>query len=490
MPNEERYKPGSVELERLSLTNFDGSKTENIKGFATEINIYEDIFQCQIFGDISIKDTSELIEFFPIIGEETLELKFRVVGRENKDSIDFKKMRIYKIGDRSATGKDLGKVQTYKLYFFSPELITNLNSRVSRSFNMRTASDIAKSVLDEYIKSDKSFDIEETEGTLKAVIPSWNPFRTISWLACNRAINIHKQSDFLFFESSDKNNGPKYNFKSLSTLMNQETTFDMEFKIQNMLKDGKEDISTSHKTIEDFNFDSHGSVLDNTMKGQYNQTWIYHDPLRKSFRISKPNHKEDYLDTNSETNIDAKTNKKFYGQKVEGESLPMQFVRMPGGVDAFPSNISSSKSMDNDKTKSTESRPMRKDIKYIAKREKNDELETTSLVVDHAHMRTFKIQQMNNFKLIISSIPGTDEIQLGKMVNFKKPHITHDSDQVSNKTGRFDDRFVSGKYLVTRLRHRIYFKEGKPERVYEQSIELVKDSFNETISHKNISGDK
>lgn len=490
MADEETYKPGSVVIESITLTNFDGSKTEDISQFVREINIYEDIFQCQIFGEVSIADTKELIEFFPITGEETIEIRFRVPTRDIKNAIDFKKMRVYKVGDRSAGGKNLGKIQTYKLYFFSPEFITNLNTRVSRSFNMMSASYIAGLVLEDYIKTGKEFDVEETEGTLKTVIPSWNPFRTISWLACNRAINKEKQSDFLFFESSDKNNGPKYSFKSISTLMKQEPTFEMNFEPQNLLNNkGDIDITTFNKNVKDFSFDSHGSVLDNTMKGQYNQTWIYHDPLRKSFRISKPNHTEDYLSVGVDTNIGT-TGKKFYGQQAENEANPMQFVRMPGGVDAFPSNISSSKSMDNDKTKTSESRPLRKDIKYIAKREKSDELETTTLISDHAHMRTFKIQQMNNFKLILDDVPGTDEIQLGKMLKFKKPHITFDSEQVSNKTGRFDDRFVSGNYLVTRLRHRIFFEPTKPDRTYFLYIELIKDSFTEAVSHKEIKGDK
>ena len=96
---------------------------------------------------------------------------------------------------------------------------------------------------------------------------------------------------------------------------------------------------------------------------------------------------------------------------------------------------------------------------------------------------------MNNFKLCIDSIPGTDEIQLGKIIEFNKPHITFDSTQISNKTGRFNDRFVSGNYLVSRIRHRIYILPEAKERSYTMSIELLRDRFNEQISHKEITGD-
>lgn len=480
MSGNENYRPGGIVLENLSLTNFDGSKSEDIRNFVGELNIYEDIFQSQIMGDVTINDTKELIEFFPIVGEETLEIRFRVPGRPVDSSIDFKKMRVYKIGDRATYGEDLGKVQSYKLYFFSPELITNLNSSVSRSFNTKTVGDIVKTLFDDYLDSDKKIDVEETEGTLKTIIPSWNPFKAINWLASNRAINKTGDADFLFFESSDKVNGPKYNFKSIETMMGQSPTFDIEFKVQNTYVDGKKDTSTIHKSVDSFSFDNNGDVLNNTMSGQYNQTWIYHDPLRKKFVVSKQEHEEDYMGDS--------TDKKFYSDTVKKQSKPLQCIRMPGGVDSFPANISSSKSIDNDTAKGAETRPNRKDIKYIDKREKKDELECTSMIINHGPMRIFKIQQMNNFNLCIEAIPGTDDIQLGKTVFFNKPHITFDSQLVSNKSGRFDDRFVSGNYLVTRLKHRIYIKENSNEMSYEMALELVKDTFNEEISHKDIKG--
>ena len=199
MQTQESYKPSAVIIESMDLTNFDGSKTIDIRDFVAEINIYEDIFQCQIMGDLSIQDSKELIEFFPIVGEETIEIRFRVPTRDLQNSINLKKMRVYKIGDRTASGKNVGKIQTYTLYFFSSEILTNLNTRVSRSFNTMTASNIAKIVFDDYLKSDKKFEIENTVGTLKTVIPNWNPFKVINWLANTKAINAEKQCDFLFF---------------------------------------------------------------------------------------------------------------------------------------------------------------------------------------------------------------------------------------------------------------------------------------------------
>ena len=481
----EHYKPGAVVVENLTLTNFDGSKSQSLEQYVTELNIYEDIFQCQIMGDITIKDTAEIIEFFPIVGEEILSIQFRVCGREEGDNIDFGDMRVYKIGDRASSGKDLGKVQTYKLYFFSPEFITSLNTKVSRSFNTKTASDIARIIIDDYFNTDKTLEIEETVGTLKTVFPNWSPFKIVSWLASARAINKDKHSDFLFFECSDTSNGPKYSFSSLNTLMKQEPIFEMTFAPQNMnTASGDNDVSTEHKNLKEFSFDNHGSVLDNTMKGQYNQSWLYVDPLRKKFVIANPNHDEDYISATADS---TPSGNKFYGATVAKQSAPAQFFRMPGGINAFPSTISPTKSFGNTE-KGLEAKPLRKDVAYIAKREKPDELESNAMIADQAHMRIFKFQQMNNFKLSVDTIPGTDEIQLAQMVTFNKPHVSFDNEQVSNKSGRFDDRFVSGNYLVTRLKHYIRFEEGKPEHFYTMSLELIKDTFAEEVSNKDLTG--
>jgi hypothetical protein len=483
MKSNETYEPGRVILEKLVLTNFDGSKSEGIDNFAVDINIYEDIFQCQIFGEVLIRDTKELIEFFPIVGDETLDIRFRVPTRDDSCAIDFKKMRVYKIADRSATGKDLGKVQTYKLYFFSPELLTSMNSRVSRSFSGGTASDITKNVFDDYMNTTKTIDIEPTEGDLKMVIPNWAPLRTISWLATTKAINVDKQCDFLFFESSNKSAGPIYSFKSITSMMKQKASFELKFSVQNMNKNGVKDLSTVHNNIENFTFDNHGSVLDNTLKGQYNQTWIYHDPLRKRFVVSKPDHEKDYL---IEPSDGSRVPNSFYTDVTKKQSSPMQFLRMPGGINSFPVKVTASKAVDNDVSTGCSGGASRSDSEYISDKELQEDTHS-SLIPDHAHKRSFKLQQMNNFKLVIASFPGTDEIQLGKMIKFTKPHITFDSNMVSNKVGRFDDKFVSGNYLVTRLRHRIHFETGKPYRKYTMSIELVKDSFNVPITSKTIS---
>ena len=481
MSTGEVYRPFSVMFEELSLTNFDGSKTMELRGVVSQMNIYEDIFTNCVMGDMLVEDTRELIQFFPIVGEETLDIRFRVPTRPPDCAIVFKGMRVYKIGDREATGNSMQKVQKYRLFFMSHEIVTNMNVRVSRSFNTKTASDIVKIIVKDYLDTTKPIEVENSVGTLKTVIPNWNPYRVINWLATDRTKNATNDADFLFFEASNKSAGTKFFYKSIATLLKQEPTFSVEYGLQNVATPG--DDPSQHpifsRSLDDFQFNKHGNLLNNTNSGQYVQHWIYHDPLRKKFVIAKPNHKKDFLKENE-------TSKKFYASKAEKEAKPMQLSRMPGAVNSFPATIYTGKSLDNNTDRGAEPRPLRKNVPYIAKREKADELENTTLIPDCGYRRAFKIQMMNNFGLKIDKISGTDEIMLGKIIKFNKPHISHDIGLINKKSGRFNDRYLSGNYLVTRIRHCIFINSGDPAYNYGMGLEIVRDDFVETISHKDM----
>lgn len=475
----EVYKPRSVIVDSVELTNFDGSQTIDLSNIFVDLNVYEDMFHSQITGDITIEDTLELVECLPIIGEEYLTIKWHVPTTDIDDHFNTGRLRVYKVGDRAASGAKAGRGSSYTLYFVSEEAIVNLNNAISRSFNTKTASEIASIIYRDYINSDKVFDVEETEGKLKLIIPRWNPFKSLNWLANTKAVNKKYDADFFFYESLNGSTGPKFNFRSLSSLFEQDPSFSIEFQVQNISDgNGHKNSSTASYNIESFQFSKNADVIDNMANGMYTQTWILHDPLRKKFVISKPNYLNDFYDKDG--------GKMMYSNKLDASMNPLQCVRMPGGINSFPASISPSKSLDNDTTKGFEASTHRKSISYIASRESTDELECTSLISDFGAKRAFKMQLLNNYKVVFPSIPGTHKIHLGSIVTFNKPHIAHDNDLYNKKLGRFDDRFVSGKYLVMRMRHNISISSTMSERSYTISLEGVKNSFVEEISNKKV----
>lgn len=474
---QEVYKPRGVVIDEILLINYDKKHRIDLSYIFIELNIYEDIFQSQIVGDITLQDTNELIETFPIVGEETIRIRWHLPNSENKEWFDTFDMRVYKVGDRSVNGLRGGKSSTYKLYFTSKEAITNLSNTVSRSFNTKTASEIATIIYNDYLDTNKEFIVEKTEGVLKEVIPNWKPFRAINWLAGERAITEQQNADFFFFESLNKNTGPRFNFVSLTSLMQADSVFDVEFMVQNLFDGKTKDMTTASFNVDSFEFPKHGNFIDNITNGMYAQTWIYHDPLRKRFVVSKPTHEE------SVTTSDGY--RMYSDQMNSATQAPTQFIRMPGNVDAFPKLLSNS-SIDNSVDKTTCNKCNRNEVEYIAKREATDEKNTSSMVSSIASKRAFRLQELNNYSVSFGNIPGNQHIQLGSVITFNKPHLVHNNNLFNDKLSRFDDRFLSGKYLVTRLRHTISIEKDTSEFEYSMALDAVKTSFPEKITHKEI----
>ena len=80
---------GDFNISRMILTsvNSDISADDNAANFIdlttsnwNELNFYEDIYSPVLSGDITITDTTGIVESFPIIGEEVLEVTFSNVG--------------------------------------------------------------------------------------------------------------------------------------------------------------------------------------------------------------------------------------------------------------------------------------------------------------------------------------------------------------------------------------------------------------------------
>ena len=81
---------GEFLVQQCQLMTTNGT-TYDIRQLVQSINIYEDIFSTAVSGDITIKDTNNMIMNGPIIGEEKLILKIQTPQKSpNQDTtIDY-----------------------------------------------------------------------------------------------------------------------------------------------------------------------------------------------------------------------------------------------------------------------------------------------------------------------------------------------------------------------------------------------------------------
>ena len=116
------------------------------------INIYEDIFSTAVSGDITIKDTNNMIMNGPIIGEEKLILKILTPQKNpNQDTtIDYTEtpLNVYRVNLVTGAGEN---ALLYSLNFTTQEAMRNQVSRVSQSYKGQPSEIIEKILRDKTI---------------------------------------------------------------------------------------------------------------------------------------------------------------------------------------------------------------------------------------------------------------------------------------------------------------------------------------------------
>ncbi len=220
-----------------------------------ELNFYEDIYSPIVSGDITLTDTVGLIESFPIIGEEILDVSFSTAGAALPPTAGpsavgsappvseapkqvINRFRIYKV-DPPVQVTDNSR--TIKLYFVTDSQFTNLGSKVRKIYptkqnipNTRTAdnvklytlADMARDIFYDFFigkkkplkqpATRKPFLVEPTRYQSEIIIPNWNPFKAISFLA-SKAVAANQEAkgaNFVFYQTLQG-----FRFVSIETLM-------------------------------------------------------------------------------------------------------------------------------------------------------------------------------------------------------------------------------------------------------------------------------
>lgn len=190
-------EPGGYIIKKAELSNFDGSKVLQIGDLIDSIEIEENIVNVCISATISIIDSTNLIDSFPIIGEEILKLEIEDFFGKLQE-YDF---HIYSV-DNLVTN-DPGTLQVYVLKLFSKDFIKTEAFEINQSYRGKL-SDSVKSIYDERFISGKTIEIEETIGEHTVVVPSLTPIETILLMASKSLSDVYKSSNYLFFERKDK----------------------------------------------------------------------------------------------------------------------------------------------------------------------------------------------------------------------------------------------------------------------------------------------
>lgn len=190
-------EPGGYIVKKCELSNHDGTKKISIGDMITNMEIQEDIAKVSTYGLLTIADATNIIDTFPLLGEELLVLE---IEDFYKQTITYN-FHIYAV--EALVTNDLGTSQFYVMRMFSKDYIKSESIEISFSYKGKISESV-KSIYDEYFISKKAIEIEETVGDHTVVVPNLTPIETIMMMASKSFSDVYRSSNFLFFERKDK----------------------------------------------------------------------------------------------------------------------------------------------------------------------------------------------------------------------------------------------------------------------------------------------
>ena len=399
----------------------DGSSLKedySILGGNPIVDYYESVMSPSISLTITFVDVDQVINRKGITGGESLDLSVKISGFDDF-KITSKKHNLILNSVRDVITDTNKQIAT--LEFVSMDSIINETCRVNKKFTgnvtqiveqlltKKGGSDKKGIQTKKELKSDKAVNKYTFVGNLK------RPFDTIQWL-CPKAQSSNKNFGFLFYETLDG-----YNFRSIEQLLKEDAE---------IYKKPDRPVEGSFRIIED-NLNQSNDIGHNCRMGMYANKTIYIDLENETYK------EEEFKITELKPKL--KKPPKL-PDKLEDKPTRLMFRILDQGA------------LQKGSTK--------KDV------EKRNEL---AVYQNKSYIRnTLLFSQSLNI-----SIPLNPDLRAGGMIEVQLPlRKGEDGEPISSYGGDSKDNDISGKYMISELRHLIGGGKG------ETQLELVRDPFN------------
>lgn len=454
-------KPGSIDVKDVTL--FKGGEEYPLKDFIVELSVFEDMFSNTMSATIIMSDGLNLVGTLPITGGEIINISYTVPGFEDSQ-IFGRAFYVFAVRDRFPSSTD--RQQMYMLSMMSLEAAVDSVTVVSKKYTGKP-SEIAKEIFDEYLSMPRLWSKEyempagisdeetltrpswkksvpqqnrtslqlmpnsDSKNKVTWVVPMWSPLKCINWLANRHIDEGNNAPNTLAWESSQQ-----FYFSSVEGLfkaqedVNERKIYYYGFDdsmIELITKSNpvKNKLIEGYKKVEDVTIPTNYDILRSQEMGHYSSTMHVFDVVTKKY----DEYVFDYINNYSQyEHLHGKTNPTFPSQQLRNVHSYVTF------------------------------RPKHKKIFNDFEDPKFEDwvLQRTSLLYD-----------ISNLKIEIT-VPGLAGTQAGEVVQFYYPKMAAKGrdENVENLI----DRYLSGSYLVTAVRHIIARDR------YTMKLEMVKES--------------
>jgi len=276
--NEIRHA-GDVNIRRIQVASLLTGHTLNITSQVMAVQIYEDLFSPFITGSLIVKDSLNLTNWLPFLGQEWVEINIITPTLKTEIKGNF---YIYKITDREHVAE---KSIVYQIHFISAEAIVDLNSALSRPFYGKISDIVGLLCSDpNYLSTPLNINIEETANSTKFVSNFWSIVKCINYLA-GHAKTKEGETGYLFFQ-----NRSGYNFCSLTYL--NKMPINQKFTNGTTSLDVKDAggsarvLQREYQQIHEMSIPTVFDVIDRTRNGTYASKITTHDWTTKRFMVN------------------------------------------------------------------------------------------------------------------------------------------------------------------------------------------------------------
>lgn len=263
----------------LSLTNNEGKKISIREAFLN-LSYTEDIYQNFMHGSITITDSIDIHQFFPVIGEEII--TFSYTTDENLREGITLKFRVYRVESGNSEQERIH----HTFFFASQEAFTATNMSISRAWKGKSPSIIVNDVFKQI--STKPLSIGNFSGRHHIVSPNWSPLQTINYVASISTPKSYKGSLVLFYENSRG-----YNFKHIEELIDSPSIGQWEVGLSQTEKENQpinpSNFIQSYKILK-----NSADNLDSIFSGTYSNMSFSYDNVTKTYKKNIFNYVDEF----------------------------------------------------------------------------------------------------------------------------------------------------------------------------------------------------
>lgn len=404
-------EPGDVEIRKIQLTKW-GSKSAvpiDLIGQVLTMSVYEDVGEPSMILELTLVDSLNIVQNYPIVGEELIEVSFITPGRENAFRSTF---FVYSI--EGTSNNPNAKASIYTIKAVTPLHYLSSRYMIGKTFNTtidRIIMDIISDVTEVMGVGYTRVQVERTKGIVPITVPLLTAFEAIDFLR-QRAVSAEHPSGgaFLFFE-----NQYGYQFRS----------------IEGVIAEGKKQVATKEFTYEPaINQDKQRSQY--SFRNILNYTHLNKFDSIKKITSGSINNKVEAFNIHTKqleiTNFNLAEKAKTF-QSTDSKS------RMPNSIEFFERFKKQDKTF------------------FMAKdSSRGDDFLETTIGSKLSYANLFS---ENSVRVLIN---GDNYITAGDVIKLNLPDTSGTTEK------KLGDRMNSGNYMVTRLRHIISTEQGaKPK---------------------------